>query len=76
MFDALPVETQRQAEAAFKRFQSDPNHPSLHFKQLQKFPDYWSARISIGYRCVCKRNNEELFWFWIGSHADFDRDFA
>jgi hypothetical protein len=76
MFDSLPVEMQRQAEEAFRRFKNDPAHPSLHFKQLQNFPTCWAARISLGYRAVCRRDGENLYWFWIGSHADFDRDFA
>lgn len=76
MFDDLPAEMQRQSQEAFERFQTDPSHPGLHFKQLKGFPTYWSVRISIGYRAVCERKEDTLYWFWIGSHAAFDRDFA
>jgi len=76
MYNALPGEVKTQAREAYLRFLNDPTHPGLKFKELNAYPKIWSVRVSLGYRAVCKREGEELYWFWIGSHADFDRDFA
>jgi hypothetical protein len=34
-FDRLPAAVQSQAKKQFELFQSDPHHPSLHFKELK-----------------------------------------
>ncbi len=41
-------------------------------KLLEK-PKSCSVRIGIGYRALGVRKGEEIIWFWIGSHADYDR---
>jgi len=74
MYAMLPADIRRQAREAYRRFQANPFHPSLHFHELQGYPGLWSARITLSYRAVCRREGETLYWFWIGSHADFDRD--
>ncbi len=54
----------------FERLKADPYHPSLHFKQIGKL---WSARVGIAYRALAVRTGDDLVWFWIGSHADYDK---
>ncbi len=76
LYRALPAGIRERARAAFQRFLANPAHPSLEFKQLQGYPGYWSVRVTRSYRAVCHRSENTLFWFWIGSHADFDREFA
>ena len=75
-FQLLPASIQAQAREAYRQFQRDPNHPSLHFEKLRGHSDLWSVRITLRYRAVAVREGEVFTWFWIGSHADFDRDFA
>jgi hypothetical protein len=70
-FDALPVEVQRAAARAFARWRFDHRHPSLRFKRLQG--TIWSARIGIHWRAIGRLDHETVTWFWIGSHADYDR---
>jgi hypothetical protein len=48
---------------------TDPRHPSLHFKLGR----LWSVRVGIGYRALAVEGDEGPVWFWIGSHADYDR---
>jgi hypothetical protein len=43
---------------------------SLHFKKVGRF---WSARVGAHYRAVAVEAPDGLVWFWIGSHADYDR---
>jgi len=67
---------QASAKKAFKLFSDNPHHPSLAFKPLRSNPHSWSVRVSQKYRAVGSRNGDFINWFWIGSHADFDRDFS
>jgi hypothetical protein len=76
MYAALPPDIRRHAREAYRQFQADPSHPGLRFHPLHGYPDYWSARITRSYRAVCRRDGDTAYWFWIGSHADFDRDFG
>jgi Txe/YoeB family toxin of Txe-Axe toxin-antitoxin module len=75
-FRTLPVAVQEKARDAYRRFQFDPLHPSLNFEKLKGYPNYWSVRITLNYRAVAVREGDILLWFWIGSHSDFDNDFA
>jgi hypothetical protein len=76
MYRVLPTPVRRAAREAYAHFAADPQHPGLRFKPLQGFPNVWSARITQSYRAVGKRDGDRITWFWIGSHADFDRDFT
>lgn len=70
LYDRLPVEIQAQADKQFALFSKDPSHPSLRFKQVGPF---WSVRVSYSYRALAVKNGEELTWFWIGTHAEYDK---
>jgi hypothetical protein len=62
------------AKAAFRQFLQDPFYPGLQFKQIHSTRPFWSVRIGLGYRAVgIKPNVSEIAWFWIGSHADYDK---
>ena len=69
----LPAHVQRQARVAYTLFAADPTHPSLRFKQVHETRPIYSARVGLGYRALCVREGEDLIWFWIGSHAEYDR---
>ena len=72
-FAELPPPVQRQARAAYTHFRRDPAHPSLNFKQVHAIRPIYSARVSRGYRALAERRGDEWIWFWIGSHAEYDR---
>jgi hypothetical protein len=71
--ERLPVEVRSQAQRAFHLFQEDPFHPSLHFKRIDDEEDVWSVRIGLGYRALSLREDNRVTWFWIGSHAEYNR---
>ena len=73
LFASLPVGVQRQAKDAYALFQLNPRHPGLHFKQVQQAPPIYSARVGIGYRAVGVVDENDIVWFWIGSHAEYDQ---
>ena len=72
MHEALPEQIQRQAKTAFRKFQQDPYQAGLQFKQVHEVKPIYSARISRDYRAVGIKNDEEIIWFWIGSHSDYN----
>jgi hypothetical protein len=76
MFDLLPTHVKEDAYKAFELFKRNEFHSGLRFKELTGFSGYWSVRVGISYRAVCKRDGNTLYWLWIGTHAEFDRDFA
>jgi hypothetical protein len=69
-YRSLPEEAQKLADQAYKRLKQDPRYPSLHFKKVGRF---WSARVSGSYRALAVEGADGLIWFWIGSHADYDK---
>lgn len=69
----LPDHIRRQARDAYRLFRADPSHPGLHFKQLIPDPPTYSARVGIGYRAVGALRGDTVIWYWIGSHADYDK---
>lgn len=73
-FARLPANVQQRARQAYRQFQSDPTHPSLHFKPLQARTAAWSIRISNSYRAVGLRHQgDEIIWIFIGSHTEYER---
>lgn len=73
LFADLPKQVQQQARTAYRQFQEDPNYPSLCFKKVHPELPIYSARISKNYRAVGQVDGDTVIWFWIGSHAEYDR---
>jgi hypothetical protein len=69
-YRSLPVEVQRLADGCFELMKADPRHPSIHLKRVG---DYWSARVGLHYRAIGVDDEGGISWFWIGSHADYDK---
>ncbi len=73
-FEKLPNRIQRNAKAAYALWTAAPHHPSLHFKPIPSAgEDAWSVRIGIHWRALGTKCGNEMIWFWIGSHAEYDR---
>lgn len=70
---ALPAHVQRQAQEAYRLIQTHPAHPGLHFKKVLADPPTYSTRVGIGYRALGVLEGGTIIWFWIGSHAEYDR---
>ena len=66
----LPTEVRELADKNFKLLKADPHHPSLHFKQIGRL---WSVRVGAHYRALGLDKPDGVVWFWIGSHADYDK---
>jgi len=71
-YDALPAEARKQAKVAYGLFSRNPYHPSLHLKRIHSTRPMFSVRISLDYRAVGLLDDDEITWFWIGSHPDYE----
>ena len=74
LFMALPQRVKETAKKNYTLWQENPFHPSLEFKEI-KSRNIWSVRVGIGWRAlgVVKANEDKIVWFWIGSHAEYDK---
>ncbi|MBX7234078.1 MAG: hypothetical protein K1X65_06810 [Caldilineales bacterium] len=72
-YERLPETVQELAGKNYGLLKSNPQHPSLRFKRVGK---YWSVRIGKQYRALAVERVDGLLWFWIGTHAEYDRFFA
>ena len=67
---ALPAEIRELADRCFALMNADARHPSVHLKRVGA---QWSARIGLHYRAVGTDAPDGISWFWIGSHAAYDK---
>jgi hypothetical protein len=72
-YRALPQVVQTRADSAFVLLKQSPNHPSLRLKKIKGHAALWSARVGLDYRVLASEELGGLHWFWIGSHADYDK---
>jgi hypothetical protein len=69
-YEALPARIQALADKSFQILNTDPRHPSLHFKRVGR---YWSARVGLEHRALAVPLDDGFLWFWIGTHAEYNR---
>ncbi len=72
-FARLPDGVKEQARKAYRLWRDDPRHPSLHFKKIHGQESLYSVRVSRGWRALGLLQNDTITWFWIGSHAEYEK---
>ncbi len=73
LYQKIPLYVKKQSEKAYKLWKDDPNHPSLQFKKIHATEQIYSVRIGLHWRALGLRDGENIYWFWIGSHSDYDK---
>jgi len=68
-YGKLPENVRALADKNYALLKENPRHPSLQFKKVGRF---WSVRVGSRYRALAVQVDEDLLWFWIGSHSDYD----
>jgi hypothetical protein len=68
-YDKLPEQVRALADKNYALLKTNPRHASLQFKKVGRF---WSARVGLRYRALAIEADDDLVWFWIGSHGDYD----
>lgn len=69
----LPASVREQARRSYGFWKRDPNHPSLRFKRVHRIEAIYSVRVGQGWRVLGLREADSIYWFWIGSHADYEK---
>jgi len=74
-FLKLPAPIKQTAKKNYELWKQNPFHPSLEFKPVKLKENIWSVRIGIGWRAlgVIKMDEDKIVWFWVGSHAEYDK---
>lgn len=72
-YEALPANVRALADKNYDLLKTDPRHPSLHFKRVDARRGLWSVRVGEHYRALGSEKPEGIVWFWIGTHAAYDR---
>ncbi|WP_069790210.1 hypothetical protein A5482_009805 [Cyanobacterium sp. IPPAS B-1200] len=51
---------------------------NYRFKIVKAKENIWSVRIGIGWRAlgVIRTDEDKIVWFWVGSHAEYDKMLA
>jgi hypothetical protein len=77
LFATLPSRIRELAVDAYALFLENPEHPSLRYHKLADSDNLrsnsYSVSITMRYRAVCTIDGETRVWYWIGTHADYDR---
>ncbi len=73
LYAALPEDVRAAARESYQHWRLDAGHPGLRFKPVHPSRPIWSVRIGRGWRALRLRKDDGITWFWIGSHADYDR---
>jgi hypothetical protein len=72
LYRLLPEAVRQQARQAYELFECNPQHPSLRFRRVHPTRPIDSARVGIDDRVVGVRDGDDIYWFWIGSHSEYD----
>jgi len=66
----LPPDVRKAVTRAYRIWQVDAFHPSLHFKKVGG--DLWSVRVGIHHRALGTFLRDRIVWTWVGTHAEYD----
>ena len=78
-YATLPPRIQELTRQACLLFHRDPDHPSLRHHPLEDrkaashTPGSFSVSITMQYRAIYVREGDVNVWYWIGTHAEYDR---
>jgi hypothetical protein len=72
-YGELPQDVRQLADRNYELLKADPLHPSLHFRRVGRTNQLWSVRVGLHYRALGLPKDDTVVWFWIGTHAEYDR---
>jgi len=71
-YNSLPVVIKKRAKKIYLLFENNPWHPSISFKRVHSSMPIYPVRVSKDYRVVGVLKNQEILWFWIGTHSGYN----
>jgi hypothetical protein len=72
-FKKLPERIQIRTKQVYRQWKENPFAPNLQFKQIHPIKPIYSVRVNIGWRALGYKKNNSVFWFWIGSHEEYNK---
>jgi hypothetical protein len=69
-FNQLPGDIQQLGVKQYQLWLDNPHHRSVRFKKVGA---YWSARVTDDYRALGVMDGDTMIWFFIGSHAAYEK---
>ena len=72
MFSAVK-DVKEKARRSYRFWKQNPNHPSLLFKRVHIREPIYAVRVDIGWRALGLREDDAIYWFWIGPHGEYEK---
>ena len=72
-YGKLPEEVRSRVKNAYRQWLANPRHPSLQYKKIHASQPIWSVRVGLHYRVVGVVHDEKMLWYFVGTHAEYDR---
>jgi hypothetical protein len=69
----LPKNIHTRVRAAYRRFRANPYRSGLQFKKVHRTRPVYSARVNDDYRVLDTMEGDDIVWFWIGKHEEYER---
>ncbi len=75
----LPARIQNVILKRVAQWEADPKYPSLRLhalkdtKKSKHESGSFSISITMQFRAIFRMDGPTAIWYWIGSHADYDR---
>jgi len=70
--EALPADVQALAHRSYSLLKAHPKHASLQFKTVSN-GRFHSVRVGLYCRALGLPVPGGAHWFWIGTHAEYDK---
>lgn len=71
-FKLLPDRIKNLSRKNYKIWKNNHFHLSLCFKEAKENTNIYSIRVGIGWRALGIIEDNNIIWFWIGSHSDYN----
>ena len=71
-FGNLSNEDKDQARDAHRLWLENPRLPGLRFKKVHARRPIYSVRVNLSNRAVGILDGDDMVWFWIGPHDDYE----
>lgn len=72
-FNELPEKIKILAKKNYNLWKSNPTHKSLRYKKISQTREIYSIRIGKGWRAIGTKEDDNMIWFWVGSHSEYDK---
>lgn len=79
LYGELPVRIRALGLKTYELFLQNPQHPSLGLHALKNnsrgshTDDSFAVSITMRYRAIFFADGNVNVWYWVGTHADYDR---